>query len=66
MILGIISKVTFNQLKKIMIKKYSRSNDKIQISNDTKDFENAPVKKLMNENKINEKNVGVQEEMEEL
>ena len=36
----------------------SRSNDKIQISNDTKDFENAPsAKKLMNENKINEKNV---------
>ena len=34
------------------------SNDKIQISNDTKDFENAPsAKKLMNENKINEKNV---------
>ena len=36
----------------------SRSDDKIQISNDTKDFENAPsAKKLMNENKINEKNV---------
>ena len=36
----------------------SRSNDKIQTSNDTKDFENAPsAKKLMNENKINEKNV---------
>ena len=36
----------------------SISNDKIQISNDTKDFENAPsAKKLMNENKINEKNV---------
>ena len=34
------------------------SNDKIQISNDNKDFENAPsAKKLMNENKINEKNV---------
>ena len=34
------------------------SNDKIQISNDTKDFENAPsAKKLMNENKINEKNI---------
>ena len=34
------------------------SNDKIQISNDTKDFENAPsAKKLMNDNKINEKNV---------
>ena len=33
-------------------------NDKIQISSDTKDFENAPsAKKLMNENKINEKNV---------
>ena len=38
--------------------KISLSNDKIQISNDTKDFENAPsAKKLMNENKINEKNV---------
>ena len=36
----------------------SISNEKIQISNDTKDFENAPsAKKLMNENKINEKNV---------
>ena len=36
----------------------SISNDKIQISNDTKDFENAPsAKKLMNENKINENNV---------
>ena len=36
----------------------SISNDKIQISNDTKDFENAPsAKKLMNENKINEKSV---------
>ena len=36
----------------------SISNDKVQISNDTKDFENAPsAKKLMNENKINEKNV---------
>ena len=36
----------------------SISNDKIQIINDTKDFENAPsAKKLMNENKINEKNV---------
>ena len=36
----------------------SISNDKIQLSNDTKDFENAPsAKKLMNENKINEKNV---------
>ena len=36
----------------------SISNDKIQISSDTKDFENAPsAKKLMNENKINEKNV---------
>ncbi len=36
----------------------SISNDKIQINNDTKDFENAPsAKKLMNENKINEKNV---------
>ena len=36
----------------------SISNDKIQISNDTKDFENAPsAKKLMNENKINEKNI---------
>ena len=34
------------------------SNDKIQLSNDSKDFENAPsAKKLMNENKINEKNV---------
>ena len=33
-------------------------NDKIQKSIDTKDFENAPsAKKLMNENKINEKNV---------
>ena len=36
----------------------SISNDKIKTSNDTKDFENAPsAKKLMNENKINEKNV---------
>ena len=36
----------------------SISNEKIQISNDNKDFENAPsAKKLMNENKINEKNV---------
>ena len=36
----------------------SISNDKIQISNDNKDFENAPsAKKLMNDNKINEKNV---------
>ena len=36
----------------------SISNDKIQISNDNKDFENAPsAKKLMNENKINEKSV---------
>ena len=36
----------------------SISNDKIQISNDTKDFENAPsAKKLMNENKINAKNI---------
>ena len=36
----------------------SISNDKIQISNDTKDFENAPsAKKLMKENKINEKDV---------
>ena len=36
----------------------SISNDKIQISNNSKDFENAPsAKKLMNENKINEKNV---------
>ena len=36
----------------------SISNDKIQISNDTKDFENAPsAKKLMNENKINEKDI---------
>ena len=36
----------------------SISYDKIQISNDTKDFENAPsAKKLMNENKINEMNV---------
>ena len=36
----------------------SISNDKIQISNDSKDFENAPsAKKLMNENKINEKNI---------
>ena len=36
----------------------SISNDKIQISNDNKDFENAPsAKKLMNENKINEKNI---------
>ena len=36
----------------------SISNDKIKTSNDTKDFENAPsAKKLMNENKINEKTV---------
>ena len=36
----------------------SKSNKKIQIRNDNKDFENAPsAKKLMNENKINEKNV---------
>ena len=36
----------------------SISNDKIKTSNDTKDFENAPsAKKLMKENKINEKDV---------
>ena len=36
----------------------SISNDKTQISNDSKDFENAPsAKKLMNENKINAKNI---------
>ena len=59
-ILGIISKGDIqptennNNDQKIS----SISNDKIQISNDTKDFENAPsAKKLMNENKINEKNV---------
>ena len=59
-ILGIISEgdiqptETNNNDQKIS----SISNDKIQIGNDSKDFENAPsAKKLMNENKINEKNV---------
>ena len=59
-ILGIISKGDIqptennNNDQKIS----SLSNDKIQISDDSKDFENAPsAKKLMNENKINEKNV---------
>ena len=59
-ILGIISKGDIqptennNDDEKIS----SISNEKIKTSIDTKDFENAPsAKKLMNENKINEKNV---------
>jgi len=59
-ILGIISKGDIqptennNNDQKIS----SISNDKIQISNDTKDFENAPsAKKLMKENKINAESV---------
>ncbi len=59
-ILGIISKGDIQPTKNNNDdqKISSISNDKIQISNDSKDFENAPsAKKLMNENKINEKNV---------
>ena len=58
-ILGIISEGDIKPTEKNNDQKISSiSNDKIQISNDTKDFENAPsAKKLMNENKINEKNV---------
>ena len=58
-ILGIISEGDIKPTEKNNDQKISSiSNDKIKISNDTKDFENAPsAKKLMNENKINEKNV---------
>ncbi len=58
-ILGIISEGEIQPTENNNGQKISSiSNDKIQISNDTKDFENAPsAKKLMNENKINEKNV---------
>ena len=58
-ILGIISEGEIQPTENNNDQKISSiSNDKIQISNDTKDFENAPsAKKLMNENKINEKNV---------
>ena len=58
-ILGIISEGDTQPTENNNDQKISSiSNDKIQISNDTKDFENAPsAKKLMNENKINEKNV---------
>ena len=58
-ILGIISEGDIQTSENNNDQKISSiSNDKIQISNDTKDFENAPsAKKLMNENKINEKNV---------
>ena len=57
-ILGIISEGDIQPTENNNQKISSISNDKIQISNDTKDFENAPsAKKLMNENKINEKNV---------
>ena len=58
-ILGIISEGDIQPNENNNDQKISSiSNDKIQISNDTKDFENAPsAKKLMNENKINEKNV---------
>ena len=58
-ILGIISEGDIQPTENNNDQKISSiSNDKIQISNDSKDFENAPsAKKLMNENKINEKNV---------
>ena len=58
-ILGIISEGDIQPNENNNDQKISSiSNDKIQISNDTKDFENAPsAKKLMNENKINEQNV---------
>ncbi len=58
-ILGIISEGDIQPTENNNDQKISSiSNNKIQISNDTKDFENAPsAKKLMNENKINEKNV---------
>ena len=57
-ILGIISEGDIQPTENNNQKISSISNEKIQISNDTKDFENAPsAKKLMNENKINEKNV---------
>ena len=58
-ILGIISEGDIQPTENNNDQKISSiSNDKIQISNDTKDFENAPsAKKLMNENKINEKSV---------
>ena len=58
-ILGIISEGDIQPTENNNDQKISSiSNDKIQTSNDTKDFENAPsAKKLMNENKINEKNV---------
>ena len=58
-ILGIISEGDIQPTENNNDQKISSiSNDKIQISNDNKDFENAPsAKKLMNENKINEKNI---------
>ena len=58
-ILGIISEGDIQPNENNNDQKISSiSNDKIQIINDSKDFENAPsAKKLMNENKINEKNV---------
>ena len=58
-ILGIISEGDIQPTENNNDQKISSiSNDKIQISNDSKDFENAPsAKKLMNENKINEKNI---------
>lgn len=58
-ILGIISEGDIQPTENNNDQKISSiSNDKVQISNDTKDFENAPsAKKLMNENKINENNV---------
>ncbi len=58
-ILGIISEGDIQTTENNDDQKISSiSNDKIQISNDSRDFENAPsAKKLMNENKINEKNV---------
>ena len=58
-ILGIISEGDTQPTENNNDQKISSiSNDKIQISNDSKDFENAPsAKKLMNENKINEMNV---------
>ena len=57
-ILGIISEGDIQPTENNNQKISSISNEKIQISNDNKDFENAPsAKKLMNENKINEQNV---------
>ncbi len=59
-ILGIISEgdIQPTEINNDDQKISSISNDKTQISNDSKDFENAPsAKKLMNENKINAKNI---------